>query len=184
MIGICSHPQIVSSLHIHLQPVKAHSLLLIAAFSERMSQVAITWANRSKGKRKKKRYRVLHVEEIRKELEAELLMQGGPPSPMSAVARRLKYDHSFLRRHFPELCRAISDRYRAFRKKKREERKQMILDEVQQTTFSVHDQELYPSQERVRLLLAKPGSIKEPGALAAWHEALQELGLEAGQRYA
>jgi len=60
----------------------------------------------------------------------------------------------------------------------------MILDEVQQTTFSVHDQELYPSQERVRLLLAKPGSIKEPGALAAWHEALQELGLEAGQRYA
>ena len=42
MIGICSHPQIVSSLHIHLQPVKAHSLLLIAAFSERMSKVAIT----------------------------------------------------------------------------------------------------------------------------------------------
>jgi len=33
-------------------------------------------------------------------------------------------------------------------------------------------------QERVRLLLTKPGSIKEPGALAAWHEALQDLGLE------
>src|SRR6266702_5382518 len=133
-----------------------------------------------KGK-EKKRYRVLHVEEIRKELEAELLMQGDPPSPMSAVARRLKYDHSFLRRHFPELCRAISDRYRAYRKKKREERRQTILDEVRETTFSVHAQELYPSQERVRLLLAKPGSMKEPGALVTWHEALQELGLEAKQ---
>ena len=42
----------------------------------------------------------------------------------------------------------------------------------------VYDQNLYPSQERVRLLLTKPGSIKEPGALAAWHEALQDLGLE------
>ncbi len=66
----------------------------------------------------KKCYRVLHVEEIRKELEGELLMQGGPPSTMSAVARRLKYYHSFLRRHFPELCRALSDRYRAYGKKK------------------------------------------------------------------
>ena len=68
-----------------------------------------------------------------------------------------------------------------YRKKKREERKQAILNEVQQTTFSVHAQGLYPSQERVRLLLAKPGSIKEPGALATWHETLQELGLESNR---
>ena len=127
----------------------------------------------------KKRYRVLNVEEIRKELEDELLMPEGPPSPMSSVARRLHYDHSFLRRHFPDLCRAISDRYRIYRRKKREERKQRILDEVRQATFSVHAQELYPSQERVRLQQEKPGSIKEPGALATWHETLQELGLES-----
>jgi transcriptional regulator with XRE-family HTH domain len=126
----------------------------------------------------KKRYRALNVEAIRKELEAELLETEGLPSPMSAVARWLNYDHSFLIRHFPELCRAISERYRAYRKKKREERKQTILDEIRETTFSVHAQELYPSQERVRLRLTKPSSIKEPGALAAWHEALQELGWE------
>lgn len=34
-------------------------------------------------------------------------------------------------------------------------------------------------QERVRLLLEKPGSIKEPGALAVWHETLVALGLES-----
>jgi len=111
-------------------------------------------------------------------LEAELLTTGELPSPMIAVARRLRYDHSYLRRHFLDLCRAISDRYRVYRKKQREERKQRILDEVRQTTFRVYKQGLYPSQERVRLLLAKPGSIKEPGVLAVWHETLAELGLE------
>jgi hypothetical protein len=61
----------------------------------------------------------------------------------------------------------------------REERKQKILDEVRQTTYRVYKQGLYPGQERVSLLLAKPGSIKEFGALAVWHEALVELGLES-----
>lgn len=98
---------------------------------------------------------------------------------MSAVARRLNYDPSYLRKHFPDLCRAISDRFKAYRKKQREERKCRILDEVRQTTRRVYKQGLYPSQERVRLLLGKPLSIREPGALAVWHEALAELGLES-----
>lgn len=126
----------------------------------------------------KKQYRVLPLEEIRKKLEAELLIMEGSPSPMSAVAKRLEYDHSFLRRHFPELCQMISDRNRAFRSKKREERKQAILDEIRDTTYCVHAQELYPSQERIRLRLTKPGSIREPGALSIWQAALQELGYD------
>ncbi len=124
-------------------------------------------------------HRVFDAEQVQHELEAELTLEIEAPKPMSAVARRLNYDHSFLYKHFPELCRAISDRYRTYRKRKREERKRQILDEVRQTTYRVYKQGLYPSQERVRLLLAKPGSIKEPGALAVWHETLAELGLES-----
>jgi hypothetical protein len=45
--------------------------------------------------------------------------------------------------------------------------------------YRVHKQGLYPGQERERLLLAKPESIREPGALAVWHETLRELGLES-----
>jgi hypothetical protein len=124
-------------------------------------------------------HRVFDAEQVRHELEAELTLAIEPPKPMSAVARGLNYDHSFLYKHFPELCRAISDRYRTYRKRKREERKRQILDEVRQTTYRVYRQGLYPSQERVRLLLAKPGSIKDPGALAAWRETLAELGLQS-----
>jgi len=128
--------------------------------------------------RAKKFYRVLDVEKIKGKLIAELQQEKEPPAPMSEVAKCLGYDQSFLYKHFPEICRAISSRCREYRKRKREERKQKILDEVRQATFRVYDQNLYPSQERVRLLLTKPGSIKELGALAAWHEALQDLGLE------
>ncbi len=142
------------------------------------ARIGITASSELKQKTKK-HYRAFHAEQVRSALEAELLTENDSPQPMSVVARRLNYDQSFLCKHFPDLCRAISARFRAFRKNVREERKQRILDEVRQTTYRVYKQGLYPSQERVRLLLAKPGSIKEPGALAVWHEALAELGLES-----
>jgi transcriptional regulator with XRE-family HTH domain len=130
------------------------------------------------GERTRKFYRVLDVEKIKGKLIAELQLEKESPTPMREVAKCLGYDQSFLYKHFPEICRAISSRYQVYRKRKREERKQKILDEVRQATFRVYGQNQYPSQERVRLLLTKPGSIKEPGALAVWHEALQDLGLE------
>jgi 2'-5' RNA ligase len=76
------------------------------------------------------------------------------------------------------VCEAVSSRYREYRRKMREERRRKILEEVREVTINMHASGVYPSQERVRLLLAKPGSIKEFGALAVWHETLRELGLE------
>ncbi len=103
----------------------------------------ITVSPESKQKTKK-HYRVFHVEQIRSTLEAELLTENDPPRPMSAVAKRLNYDQSFLYKHLPDLCHAISVRYRAYRKKQREERKQRILDEVRQTTYRVYKQGFIP----------------------------------------
>ena len=126
----------------------------------------------------KKHYRTFNAEQTRSALEEELSEKKDPPPPMSAVAKQLHYDQTFLHNHFPDLCCAISDRFRAYRKKQRVERNQRILEEVQQTTRQVYEQGVYPSQERVRLLLAKPGSMREAGALAAWHATLRELGIE------
>ncbi len=130
------------------------------------------------GERTKKFYRVLDVEKVKGKLIAELLQEKDPPRPMSAVAEHLNYDPSFLSKHFPDLCNSISERYRKYRKQQRNERKQKIFDEIQQTTYKIHEQGLYPSHERVRLLLAEPASMREPGALAIWHETLKELRLE------
>jgi hypothetical protein len=127
---------------------------------------------------RQKHYRLFPTERIRLTLEAEISEQITPPRPMSTVAKELHYDQTFLYHHFPDLCRAISNRYLAYRKKQRVERNQRILDEVQQVTRQVYNQGLYPSQERVRLLLTKPGSMKEAGALATWHATLKDLGVE------
>jgi hypothetical protein len=127
---------------------------------------------------KQKHYRLFSIERIRLALEAEISSQTTPPRPMSAVAKGLHYDQTFLYHHFPDRCRAISNRYLAYRKKQRVERNQRILNEVQQVTRQVYEQGLYPSQERVRLLLTKPGSMKEAGALAMWHATLKDLGIE------
>lgn len=128
-------------------------------------------------KRLKKHYRVFPTDHIRHALETELLQVKYLPRPMSVVAKHLNYDPSFLSKHFPDLCHSISERYREYRKQQRNERRQKIFAEVRQTTYKVHEQGLYPSHERVRLLLTEPALMREPGALAVWHETLKELGL-------
>lgn len=127
-------------------------------------------------KRRKKHYKVFPAKQIRCALE--LLQEKNPPWPMSAAAKHLNYDPSFLSKHFPDLCHSISERYREYRKKQRNERRQKIFDEVRQARYRIYEQGLYPSHESVRLLLAEPASMRELGALAIWHEMLKELGLE------
>lgn len=51
-----------------------------------------------------KHYRPFPFERIRLALEAESSNQTDPPRPMSAVARSLHYDQTFLYNHFPDLC--------------------------------------------------------------------------------
>ncbi len=129
--------------------------------------------------KEKRLYRVFHGEKVRLALEVELLADRDTPLPMVLVAKQLEYDHSYLRKYFPELCCKISERYRVYRKKRSVERRQKVLDKVRQTTFKVHSQGLYPSHERVRRLLEKSCDMREPRAIVTWRQALQELGLEA-----
>lgn len=97
---------------------------------------------------------------------------------MSKVAKRLRYDHSFLVKHFPDLCHAISSRFEEFRTKQREEKKRRVVREVRRATLVVHAQGVYPSQVRVRNSLSIPGTMRMPEALNAWHATLKELGWE------
>jgi hypothetical protein len=126
----------------------------------------------------KKHYRSFDGERLRLALEEVLQSDEYSPPPMSEVAKRLKYDHSLLYKHFPNLCRAISARVKAHRTKQCEEKKCQIVREVRQATMCVHLQGLYPSQVRVRNSLVIPGSMRVPEALNAWHTTLEELGWE------
>ena len=115
---------------------------------------------------------------MRRTLEAELAAGSNPPQPMSKVAVKLGYDHSFLCKYYPDLCRAISTRFEEYRASQCEEKKQSIICEVRWAALKVHSEGLYPSQVRVRSLLTRPGTIRIPEALHEWHAVLKELGWE------
>ena len=126
----------------------------------------------------KKHYRSFDAERLRHALEEVLQSNEYPPPSMSKVAKGLRYDHSFLIKHFPDLCSALSARFEEYRTKLCEEKKRQVICEVRQATLVVHAQGVYPSQVRVRNSLVIPGSMRMPEALNAWHETLKELGWE------
>lgn len=126
----------------------------------------------------KKYYRSFDKERVRGILEAELAAGSCPPQPMSKVARKLGYDHSFLFKYYPNLCRAISARFEEYRASQSLGKKQGIISEVRRAALKVQSEGLYPSQARVRNLLNRPGTIRNPEALHAWHDVLKELGWE------
>jgi hypothetical protein len=130
------------------------------------------------GQKAKKHYRVFSIERLKRMLEAEIQSDIYPPPPMSRVAKKLGYDHSFLYKHLPGLCRAISARFEMYRAEQREEKISLLLREVRQVTLEIHAQGVYPSQVRVRNSLSIPGSMRIPEALNEWHATLKELGWE------
>jgi hypothetical protein len=121
----------------------------------------------------------LDIDQLRKALERVLASDEEPPPSLNQVAKRLGYyEHTQLSRRLPEQSRAISERYRAYRKKKSIQRRERIRDEVRQAAFEIADRGEYPTMSRVSALLGKTSSIRFPETMTAWHEALRELGLK------
>ncbi len=118
------------------------------------------------------------MEKIEQALQDELSSHEFPPPPMVEVAERLSYDPSHLYNHFPELCRQISGRYRAYQKSKSEERTRQICEEVRRAVLTLIAEGCYPGARQVARLLIKPATIREPAAHHAWKEMLKEFGLE------
>jgi AraC-like DNA-binding protein len=67
-------------------------------------------------------FRRFEAENLRDALEQVLQSEEYPPPSMREVAQRLNYDQSHLRRHLPDLCRAISARYLAYQREQRQRR--------------------------------------------------------------
>lgn len=126
----------------------------------------------------RKPFKRLDIDRMRRALEEILVGDEEPPPSMHEVGRRLGYDHNYLRKHFPELCRAISAQYKSYRSDRCEERLQRICCEIREATFKIHAQGFHPSSYRVMRSLGKPSYKRTPRLRAAWHEALRELGWE------
>jgi hypothetical protein len=105
--------------------------------------------------------RKFETEKIQLVLEAVLQGDEVPPPSMRKMAQHLNYDQSHLRKHFPDLCRAISARHRVYQQEQRLSRIRRTIDDVQQAAQTLHEHGRALSERQVGKLLGKRGVFKE-----------------------
>lgn len=93
------------------------------------------------------------------------------------IARGLGYTGPQLLYHFPDECALISSRVAEYRKCRKEQRITQVCTAVRQAVITLHAEGRFPSHHRLQRALPS-GVMRMPEASAAWHTALQELGLE------
>jgi DNA-binding phage protein/AraC-like DNA-binding protein len=99
------------------------------------------------------------------------------PLALSQVAQRLGCEARQLAYHFPEECKLVIQRAKAYRQQRKAQRLAQVCEQVRQAVLSIHSQGFYPSHRRLRILL--PGALMRLfEAKDAWRAALQELGYE------
>ena len=104
----------------------------------------------------------------------------GTEEPLGAyqAAKRLGYAEARpLRYHFPQECAEITQRAKAYRKQRKEQRLAQVREEVRRAMLSLHAQGIYPSQRQLRSLLPG-GFMLQPAAKEAWYATLYELGFD------
>ncbi len=114
-------------------------------------------------------------EYVRSYLEEVLRGNEYPPPSTNEVCKRLGYRHYYLTRCFPEECKEITARYRAYEIVKKRAADEQLKTRVRQAVLHLHQKGEYPSLTRVASLLDKPNDMRQPEAIAARNEVLKEL---------
>jgi transcriptional regulator with XRE-family HTH domain len=122
-----------------------------------------------------------NTQRIQHALEESLKSEQCPPPSMIEVGRLLEYDPSFLRKHFSDLCRAISARYTNYQETCYKQKIEQLCLEVKQAAIALHAQGLYPSNTRVSLYLKQPGAIRNRDVRAALEQIRCQLGVGKNQ---
>lgn len=120
--------------------------------------------------------RILDLKSIESGLKTQVNAATQPKS-LKDVSHSLGVDSRVLRQHYPDLCKHISARYRAYLTDLAQSRQKALIHSVKMATHQIHEANIYPSRRRVEEYISAPGALHEQQARSAWHEALQELGL-------
>jgi transcriptional regulator with XRE-family HTH domain len=143
-----------------------------------VSRLSLKMAGTAEKRKQKKRQRKFDEEKLLCALQRILGSSDEPPPSMRQVGRQLGYDASHLHRHFPQVCGAISARYKAYIRERKQERVRSIRHEVRRVTHIISKEGQYPSYRRVRAALRKSRLMYEPEAIATWHNTLKDDGWE------
>ncbi len=108
---------------------------------------------------------------IENALQTIITSQDIPTPTMKEVAERLGFDVRVISEHYPELCKAISDKYRRDRNRVRALKIEECCHEVRQAVSILIQKGEYPSEARVSQLISQPGSFRYKQVRIALKEA-------------
>jgi hypothetical protein len=115
------------------------------------------------------------LQQLQAEIEREYY-DGEPPST-AAVSRRLGFrDSRKLHEKFPDECKQISQRYRAFRTEKKKRNEQKVREEICMAVTKLLEQGITPTYGKIREVIDLPSSVGIVTYNALFREILQEMG--------
>lgn len=121
--------------------------------------------------------KLFDADQVQEALLAILANDKEPPLTMEEVAASLGYNRRTIFRNFPDLCRAVSAKYRIYAKVCHTEKMQQSCREVQQIVINLHNQGEYPSEARVSKIMTHPGYLRYKQVRAALNETRREIGV-------
>jgi hypothetical protein len=107
----------------------------------------------------------------------EAILHEEPPSSLRAAAMRVGYDSCHLRSRFPDVIRAIAERYAGFKKSQSLEKKKEAVATIRSIALRLHSNGEYPSLKRVKKALNGPLGVVVSEAGAVLREVRRELSL-------
>jgi hypothetical protein len=118
---------------------------------------------------------------FRRRLEDVLL--DDEPRSIADCAREWQVSAVWLRKAYPVLSRAVSDRYRELRRERRVQRRQKERQSVIDAAHALYARGIYPSRERIARELGRPAAFFRNGENnQALVFARAELGVRRGKR--
>jgi DNA-binding XRE family transcriptional regulator len=99
------------------------------------------------------------------------------PLTMKETARKLNIDQRIIYNYFPNLCQAISAKYRSHQKQQTAERIQKSCREVEHAVRNLYLAGEYPSEARVSQLISQPGYFRYRQVRKSLNQAILSLGI-------
>jgi len=100
-----------------------------------------------------------------------------PSSSLGAVARRFGHDAEYLKKHFPQLCQAISKRHAELTKTRTMGKTEDAKQRIRQFAIDLYAQGLYPSAHRLRRELNQPTGLERTQLSEVLRDVRNELGI-------
>ncbi len=102
-----------------------------------------------------------------------------PPMNLPEISEALGFHTRTISSHFPNLCKAITSKYRTYRKLKTKERIKNCCQEIEKIVSDLHQSGQYPTEASISKLLSHPGHLRYKKVRDALENAIANVNIQA-----